>query len=89
MRTIQYGIDTQTGLIVSRVNDQVAWPILDYENMKPENNFSPSYYLEKIPIFSIANLTWNSIKWTRKISIKIKNKHRAFWKFKPLKDKEA
>ena len=85
MKTIKYAIDTYTGLVYSQVGNLIAIPILDYENMKPENNFQTIYYLEKFAAFEAYKGT--NLKWTRKISNDIKNFHRKFWGFKPLKGK--
>jgi len=84
MRNITYAIDLDTGLVVSRVGSELAWPILDYEGMNPRNNFKPNYYLDKLQLPVPANC-WFALKWTRKISIEIKNIHRRFWGFKELK----
>jgi hypothetical protein len=81
-KTITYAIDLDTGLVVSRVGSQYAWPILDFEGMKPENNFETIYNLEKIPIFQ-ANGT--SLRHTRKIPLEQKNLHREFWGMKKVK----
>lgn len=85
MKTIQYAIEQTTGLVVSRVGSELAWPILGYDNMLPENNYAMNYHLEKMPVFMAAGSTWDTLKWTRKISTAIKNTHRIFWGMKPLK----
>lgn len=85
MKTIQYAIDTQTGLVVSRVDSELAWPVLDYKNMTPANDYQMNYKLEKMSILVAAGHVWNTLKWTRKIPIILKNKHRTFWGMKPLK----
>jgi hypothetical protein len=84
MKTIQYGIDKETGCVISRINNKIAIPVLQYNDMKPENNFKTSYELEKFDIFSIINYLNNNIKWTKKISKNIKNIHRQFWGLKLL-----
>ncbi len=84
MKTITYAIDLDTGLVVSRVGSELAWPILDYKGMNSENNFKMNYRLDKIPI-STAFYYWAKLKHTRKIPIEIKNIHRRFWGFKELK----
>ena len=76
MRIIQYAIDASTGLVVSRVGSELAWPIMDYPNT--------SCHLEKIPLIAAA-ATWPLLKWTRKIDMWTKNLHRKFWGFKELK----
>jgi len=83
MRQITYLLSPE-GHVISRVGSEVAWPILDYENMKPENNFEPRYFLEKIPVLQVAR-ELGRCKGTRKICREIKNYHREFWGFKPLK----
>lgn len=84
MRTIQYGLDTNSGLVVSRVGGEVAVPILDWDAMTPSNGFAMTYYLERCPVFSLAGRAWDAIKWTRKLPAEVKNLHRAFWGFKSL-----
>ena len=83
-RTIQYAVDTETGLVISRVGSELAWPILDFENMRPENNYTMNYYLEKISVISACS-SMQHLKWTRKIPKEIKNLHRKFWGFPELK----
>jgi len=85
MRTIQYAIDDITGLVVSRVGSELAWPILAYDNMLPENNYAMNYYLEKIPVSTTAGYLWSCLKWTKKIPKIVKNLHREFWGFPTLK----
>ena len=84
-RTIQYAIDRSTNLVVSRVDREYAWPILDYDGMKPENNFKTQYNLEKIPVGHLSGDEYDNLEWTRKIPTRIKNYHRKFWGMKPLK----
>ena len=83
-RTIRYAIEADTGLVYSRVGDQVAVPVLDYEGMTPANNFAMAYNLEKYLVYALAG-EWGYYRWTRKIPTPIKNLHRAFWGMKPLK----
>ncbi len=85
-RTIQYAIDKETGLVWSRVGDQVAVPILDFKGMNASDGYKTHYYLEKMGVFVACIGT--DLKWTRKIHIEIKNMHRKFWGFKPLKAKD-
>lgn len=85
MKNITYAIDVDTNLVISRVDDEVAWPILDYEGMLPENNYAMNYNLEKISVSSLSARNWNGLKWTKKIPVDVKNLHRRFWGFKELK----
>lgn len=80
---IEYAIDTETGLVVSRVNSEVAIPILGYDDMKPENDYQGKYHLEKMDVINLSH-TWDDYKWTRKIPFGVKNNHRQFWGKKPL-----
>ncbi len=84
METIQYAIDTETGLIISRVGNELAWPILDFEGMLSENHYAMNYSLEKMHVFA-ASSVWYMLKWTRKIPKETKNIHRKFWRFPELK----
>jgi len=81
---ITYAIDQETGLVVSRVESELAWPILDYDNMLPENGYTMNYHLEKMNVLEMAGYTWDLLKWTKKIPVEIKNLHRIFWGMKPL-----
>jgi hypothetical protein len=79
-RNIQYGIEKDTGLVISRVGSEIAWPMLRYEAMRPENDFAPSYALGRLPVSALTDM-WQGIEWTRKIPVELKNRHRAFWGF--------
>lgn len=87
MRTISYAIYSVTGLVVSRVGDEVYHPILSYARMNAESNFQVSYHYERMSVFDLVP-TWEHYTWTKKIPINIKNYHRKFWGFKPLENKE-
>jgi hypothetical protein len=80
-RNIHYGIDQDTGLVVSQVyHEGYAIPVLDFEGMKPENGYKAVYNLTKFKeLTGILRATW-----TRKIPTEIKNRHRVFWGMKPL-----
>jgi len=84
MKSIQYGIDRDTGLVWSRVGSQIALPVLQYDQMNPENNFRTIYALEKFDVIHLIGSAYNAVKWTRKIPAQIKNLHRQFWGMKPL-----
>lgn len=82
-KTIQYAIDLETGMVISRVDSEIAVPVLQYDKMTPQNNFKTEYALEKMNVFSLAH-SWDYYKWTRYIPLPIKNAHRAFWGFQTL-----
>lgn len=86
MKTIQYAIETNTGMVVSRVEDKIYHPVLDFDGMKPENNWEIKYYFEEMPVTVLFGV-YHYYKWTRKIPNKIKNFHRKHWGFKLLKGK--
>ncbi len=71
-------------MVVSRVGSELAWPILDYDNMLPENHYTMNYSLKKTQVFA-ASSVWYILKWTRRIPKEIKNIHRKFWGFPLLK----
>ncbi len=83
-RTIQYGIDTETGMVISRKGSEIALPVLQFDKMLPENNFQTVYELKKMDVIALAH-SWYQYRWTKKIPTEIKNKHRQFWGLKPLK----
>lgn len=76
MRNITYAIDTETGLTYSRIDNQVAVPVLNY----PKDD----YKLEKMSVFELSGM-WNALVWTKKIPKSLKNYHRAFWGLTELK----
>jgi hypothetical protein len=82
-KNIRYGIDTSTGLVWSRVRSQVALPVLQFDQMVPDNNFQTQYALEKMDVIEVIS-SLGLVKWTRKIPLRLKNLHRAFWGMKPL-----
>jgi hypothetical protein len=75
-------------MVYSRVGDEFTIPILDYENIGENGKFNVSlrYHLEKSYMFALIDVL-KACKYTYKIPIKIKNLHRKFWGFKPLKNK--
>ena len=83
-RTIQYAVEHSTGLVISRVGGEVCIPVLQYNDMSPENNFETTYKPEKMDV-SVLFGYHDNYTWTKKIPVEIKNKHREFWGFKPLK----
>lgn len=82
--TIKYMIDPDEGMVYSRIGDEVAIPVLDWEGMKPENRYKTSYNLEKFHVRDLVGCYGHLIK-TRKIPQAIKNMHRKFWGMKKLK----
>lgn len=84
-KRIQYAVDKDSGLVYSRIGNEIAIPILDYEGMKPENNYQMNYDLDKCNVIELAQSGWSNLIWTRKIPIAIKNLHRVYWGMKPLK----
>jgi hypothetical protein len=83
MNAIRYGIDRETGLVWSRMGSQVALPVLQYDQMVPDDNFKTKYEL-KFDVIQLVGSAYNAVKWTRKIPSQIKNRHREFWGMRPL-----
>ena len=89
-RVITYGIEKETGLVYSRVGSECAGPVLDFEaigtggdGFEPGDFNGPTrYHLEKMSVYAV----YPYCTWTKKIPVKIKNLHREFWGFKPLKE---
>ena len=84
MNKITYMIEQNMGQVWSRVASEVAIPVLDWDNMTPENNYATNYQLHKFNVFDVAKDVGNAIH-TRKIPIDVKNRHRKFWGMKELK----
>jgi hypothetical protein len=88
-RTIQYGVEQDTGLVYSRVGSEAAGPVLDFaaigqggDGYEPGNYYGPNRVtIEKMPLRDV----YPYVTWTKKIPVQIKNLHREFWGFKPLK----
>jgi hypothetical protein len=80
MRTIQYAVNSE-GHVYSRVGSEVVVPVLDYEKIGEGGDFNQplTYTLESFPVFALAGREYNSLRWTRKIPLEIKNHHRQFW----------
>ncbi len=85
IRTIQYAVHSDDGLVISRVGSEVAWPVLDFEKIGQDGDYTKpfEYQLEKMPVITIGR-EWRLLKWTKKIPVRLKNRHRKFWGFKPL-----
>lgn len=83
-RIITYAYNIEDGMVISRVDHEIAHPVLDFVGMKPENNWEMRYNLEKFNINALHG-QWHLYKWTKKIPTELKNRHREFWGFKPLK----
>jgi len=93
MTRITYAV-APDGLVVSRVENQLAWPILNYAAYAKTSAASGdfrgpfTYSLAKVPVFDVGR-EWDSLRWTKKIPVAMKNLHREFWGFKPLKEKST
>lgn len=93
-RTIQYAVDLQEGHIISRVGSEIAHPVLDFAAIgqgghgyaKGDYRGPTMYPLERMPLSALVGI-YHLYRWTRKIPMKIKNRHRKFWGMKPLKRK--
>jgi hypothetical protein len=91
-KTITYGIDDESGLAYSRVGDQVAVPVLDFAaigqgggEFEPGDFNGPTRYnLEKCSVYDIRD-EWQAIRWTKQVPLEVKNAHRQFWGFPPLR----
>jgi len=88
MKHIEYAIDRTSGMVISRVDSEIAVPVLQFDRMSPQNNFLPVYMLERMSVFHLAaTLLWDNYQWTKKIPVEIKNRHRKFWGMKELEAK--
>ena len=83
-RRIRYAIDADTGCVVSRVFDEFAFEVIDFEAMKPENSFGITTNLERFTLEAVLHAR-TALRWTRKIPVELKNRHRRFWKMPELK----
>jgi hypothetical protein len=89
VRQISYGVD-EDGLVYSRVGSEAAVPVLDFEAIgqggdgyEPGDFRGPTRYtLEKTTVYE---LRFEGIRWTKNIPVEVKNVHRVFWGFRPLR----
>ena len=86
-RIITYAIDEDSGVVVSRVGGEIAWPILQWERIGIGGDFTAplEYELETIPVVSVGR-AWRALRWTRKVPAAIKNRHRSFWGMAPVRE---
>jgi len=89
-RIITYGVEHETGLVYSRVGHECAGPVLDFEAIgQGGDGYAPGdfngpirYTMEKMSLRDV----YPYVTWTKKIPVALKNRHREFWGFPPLKD---
>lgn len=86
IRIITFAYHKDDGLVVSRVGSEIAVPVLEFEKIGQDGDFTGpmEYHLEKFPVHSIGGRDWPRYKWTKKIPLELKNRHRAFWGFPAL-----
>ena len=86
-RTIKYGIDTESGYAVSQVGDEVAFSVVDYDQIDvsvPGWSEKPlPQHLEKTKLWQVAGRI-GPIRWMKNVPLSMKNVHRQFWGLKPL-----
>jgi hypothetical protein len=87
MKNITYGVDSES--FFARVDDRIAFFELDYNNMKPENNFEANYKITDWNIFDYHSSEFNNIRWTKKIPVAIKNMFRKHFDMPELKMKPS
>lgn len=102
-KIITYGIEAETGTVISRVGGEVAYPVLDFaaigqggDGYAPGDFNGPTRYdLEKMSVYDID---YRTIRWTKgrgttrglpAIPVELKNRHRVFWGFKPLPEAQS
>ena len=80
-RTIQYYVEEDSGLVVSRVGNGFGWPILQYEKIGEGGDFTGplEYSLEAVSLGSLLGDRTLRLRGTRKVPVGIKNRHREFW----------
>ena len=86
IRIITYGINKNDGLVISRVGSEIAIPVLDFEKIGKNGDFTTpaEYHLETFPVLSLGR-EYSRYRWTKKVPVRLKNRHRKFWGMKPLK----
>lgn len=84
-RSITFAVDS-SGLVYSRVDSEIAVPVLQYEAIGRDGDFTAplTYELEAFSVLEIPAGDWNDLRWTRRIPAAAKAEHRGFWGFPPL-----
>lgn len=84
-RIITFAVSEDDGMVYSRVGNEVAYPVLQWEKIGEGGDFTQplEYKLEKSSVFNLSYY-WPRLKWTRKIPTELKNRHRAFWGMKAV-----
>lgn len=86
MRHIQYAFSVDEECLVSRVGNEIAWPVLDYKAIGKGGNYNAplKYDMEKFSVSSIGGRNWDALVWTRFVPTELKNQQRKFWNMAPL-----
>ena len=91
-RIITFAYNKEDGIVISRVANEFACPVLQFakigqggKGFQPGDFNGPTIFkLEKFPVHTIGR-DWPLYVWTKKIPVRLKNRHRKFWGMKPLK----
>ena len=85
MPNIRYAFRREDGLVVSLCGNEFAWPVLDFEAIGKEGDYTQpfQYNLEKIKVLDMG-IDFPLLVWTRFVPANVKNVHREFWGLKPL-----
>jgi hypothetical protein len=83
LKTIQYAFNDEG--VYARYGDKVAFTVLDFAGMKPENGFQANYFIEIGNVHDVLPHA-GRLLWTKKIPVAVKNAFRQKFGMKPLKD---
>lgn len=95
MRQLLYAINSEgwvySRLLASSRSEGVAFPVLEFDKIGEGGNFNAplTYHLEKAEGADASQILvteWDSLVWTKKIPVAVKNIHRRFWGLSPLKE---
>jgi len=64
---------------------RIAYTVLDFEHMTPENGFEERYSIDESSAYSVIKNS-DDIVWTKKIPTAVKNIFRKHFNMKPLVD---
>lgn len=81
-RKIIYCVDRDTGLVVSKLGADYAWPVLDFAGMNPEDGFRTHYNLEIILGADVERNGYAAslgIIAATHVSPELRLAHQAFW----------
>lgn len=82
MKYLTYAINREDGMVYSRCGSEYAVPVLQFADFGSDGNFTGPI---PVKLEKVQHLYGRgSLVWTKKVPVRLKNRHRKFWGMKPL-----